>query len=85
MKALASVCKRRGAARARQGYVTARTATTNRIRGLLAEFGIVLPHIKAMARDCTAAQPARVRRPHRRTRAWRGRCSPRVRRSSCRA
>lgn len=29
--------------RARQGYVTARTATLNRIRGLLAEFGVVLP------------------------------------------
>ena len=29
--------------RARQGYVDARTATINRIRGLLAEFGIVLP------------------------------------------
>jgi transposase len=86
--------------RARQGYITARTATLNRIRGLLAEFGIVLPqkaevvrreaahhlddlpgfgrtviedllaevrhldervkqydvHVRAMARDCTAAQ-----------------------------
>lgn len=29
--------------RARQGYVSARTACINRIRGLLAEFGIVLP------------------------------------------
>lgn len=29
--------------RARQGYVTARTATINRIRGLLSEFGVVLP------------------------------------------
>lgn len=86
--------------RARQGYVAARTATLNRIRGLLAEFGVVLPqkaevvrreaaqhledlpgwantvigdllsevhhldgrvkqydaHVRAMARDCTAAQ-----------------------------
>ena len=86
--------------RARQGFVAARTATLNRIRGLLSEFGVVLPqkaevvrreaaqhledlpgyantvigdllsevhhldervkqydaHIKAMARDCTAAQ-----------------------------
>ena len=86
--------------RARQGYVQARTATINRIRGLLSEFGIVLPqkaevvrreanqhledlpgyantvigdllsevhhldervkqydaHIKAMSKDCTAAQ-----------------------------
>ena len=29
--------------RARQGFVEARTATINRIRGLLAEFGVVLP------------------------------------------
>jgi transposase len=29
--------------RARQGYVQARTATINRIRGLMSEFGIVLP------------------------------------------
>jgi len=29
--------------RARQGYVVARTATINRIRGLLSEFGVVLP------------------------------------------
>jgi len=86
--------------RARQGFVAARTACINRIRGLLSEFGIVLPlkaevvrrearnhleelpgyantvigdllsevshlderikqydtHIRAMARDCTAAQ-----------------------------
>ena len=86
--------------RARQGFVGARTATINRVRGLLSEFGIVLPqkaevvrrearnhledlpgyantvigdllsevhhldervkqydaHIKAMAKDCTAAQ-----------------------------
>ena len=86
--------------RARQGYVAARTATINRIRALLAEFGIVLPqkaevirrqaphhadelpgygktvledllaevhhldervkqydvHVRAMAKDCTAAQ-----------------------------
>ena len=86
--------------RARQGFVAARTATINRIRGLMSEFGIVLPqkaevvrrearnhledlpgyantvigdllsevhhldervkqydaHIKAMSKDCTAAQ-----------------------------
>lgn len=86
--------------RAREGYVQQRTATLNRIRGLLSEFGIVLPlkaevvrreacshledlpgyantvigdllsevhhlderikqydrHIRALARDCTAAQ-----------------------------
>ena len=29
--------------RARQGFVGARTATINRVRGLLSEFGIVLP------------------------------------------
>jgi len=29
--------------RARQGFIEARTATLNRIRGLLSEFGIVLP------------------------------------------
>ena len=29
--------------RARQGFVTARTGCINRIRGLLSEFGIVLP------------------------------------------
>ena len=86
--------------RARQGYVQARTATLNRIRGLLSEFGVVLPlkaevvrreacrhledlpgyantvigdllsevhhlderikqydgHVRAMAKECTAAQ-----------------------------
>jgi transposase len=86
--------------RARQGFVAARTACINRIRGLLSEFGIVMPlkaevvraqarehleelpgyanlvigdllsevshlderikqydkHIRAMAKDCTAAQ-----------------------------
>jgi len=86
--------------RARQGYVAARTACINRVRGLMSEFGIVLPqkaevvrreagkhleelpgyanlvigdllsevhhlderiqqydaHVRAMARDCTAAQ-----------------------------
>ena len=86
--------------RARQGYVAARTACINRIRGLMSEFGVVLPqkaevvrreagkhleelpgyanlvigdllsevhhlderiqqydvHVRAMAKDCTAAQ-----------------------------
>src|SRR5271154_7385800 len=32
-----------GLHRARQGFVTARTAQVNQIRGLLAEFGIVIP------------------------------------------
>jgi transposase len=41
--------------RARQGFVEARTATINRIRGLLSEFGIVLPLkaevVRAQARN----------------------------------
>jgi len=41
--------------RARQGFVAARTATINRIRGLLAEFGIVLP-LKAEVVRREAAQ-----------------------------
>ncbi|MGA0613112.1 IS110 family transposase [Caldimonas sp. KR1-144] len=42
--------------RARQGLVEARTATINRIRGLLSEFGVVLP-LKAatVRREATAA------------------------------
>jgi transposase len=39
--------------RARQGLVEARTATINRIRGLLSEFGIVLP-LKAEVVRCEA-------------------------------
>ena len=34
--------------RARQGFVQQRTTTINRIRGLLSEFGIVLPLKAAM-------------------------------------
>jgi transposase len=41
--------------RARQGYVEARTATLNRIRGLLSEVGIVLPLKAATVRGQTAA------------------------------
>ena len=37
--------------RARQGYVQARTATINRIRGLLAELGIVLPQQAEVVRS----------------------------------
>ena len=37
--------------RARQGYVQARTATINRIRGLLAELGIVLPQKAEVVRS----------------------------------
>ena len=42
--------------RARQGFVTARTATLNRIRGLLAEFGVVLPLKAEVVRRQAAAQ-----------------------------
>jgi transposase len=41
--------------RARQGFVQARTATLNRIRGLLAELGIVLPLKAATVRRQAAA------------------------------
>jgi transposase len=41
--------------RARQGFIEARTATLNRIRGLLSEFGIVLP-LKAATVRREAAQ-----------------------------
>jgi transposase len=41
--------------RARQGYVEQRTATLNRIRGLLSEFGIVLPLKAATVRREAAA------------------------------
>jgi transposase len=41
--------------RAREGFVAARTATINRIRGLLCEFGIVLP-LKAQVVRREAAQ-----------------------------
>jgi len=42
--------------RARQGFVTARTATINRIRGLLAEFGVVLPLKAEVVRRQAAAK-----------------------------
>ncbi len=38
--------------RARQGFVIARTAQANQIRGLLAEFGIVFPQGLANVRSC---------------------------------
>jgi transposase len=41
--------------RARQGFVAARTATINRIRGLLAELGIVLPQKAEVVRRQAAA------------------------------
>lgn len=40
--------------RARQGYVAARTATINRIRGLMSEFGIVLPQKAEVVRSQAA-------------------------------
>lgn len=47
--------------RARQGFVDQRTATINRIRGLLSEFGIVLPlkasTVRQRARDCLEDLP----------------------------
>ena len=42
--------------RVRQGFVEQRTATINRIRGLLSEFGIVLPQKAATVRREAAAQ-----------------------------
>ena len=42
--------------RARQGFVTTRTATINRIRGLLAEFGVVLPLKAEVVRRQAAAK-----------------------------
>jgi transposase len=42
--------------RARQGFVNARTATINRIRGLLAEFGVVLPLKAEVVRRQAAAK-----------------------------
>jgi len=36
--------------RARQGFIEQRTATLNRIRGLLSEFGVVLPLRAAVVR-----------------------------------
>lgn len=44
--------------RVRQGFVTERTATVNRIRGLLAEFGFVLPQRVESERS------ARIAREH---------------------
>jgi transposase len=41
--------------RVRQGYVEQRTATINRIRGLLAEFGMVLPQRAAEVRRAAVA------------------------------
>ena len=43
--------------RARQGFVVQRTATINRIRGLLSEFGIVLPQEAEVVRREAARHP----------------------------
>jgi transposase len=52
--------------RVRQGFITERTATINRLRGLLSEFGVVLPlRSKTVRRQAAAASeslPALVRR-----------------------
>jgi transposase len=42
--------------RARQGYVEARTALINRMRGLMSEFGVVLPQKAEVVRREAAAQ-----------------------------
>lgn len=45
--------------RARQGFITERTAVINRIRGLLAEFGVVLPaRAETVRREASAAAEA---------------------------
>ena len=45
--------------RARQGFITERTAVINRVRGLLAEFGIVLPaRAETVRRQASAAAEA---------------------------
>lgn len=46
--------------RVRQGFVEERTATINRIRGLLAEFGMVLPARAVEVRRGAAAQAERL-------------------------
>ena len=47
--------------RARQGFVEARTATINRIRGLMSEFGIVLP-LRAEVVGAKHATTSKIRR-----------------------
>ena len=50
--------------RARQGFVKARTAQANQIRGLLAEFGLVIPR-RPVAHPPARAGVAREKRPTR--------------------
>lgn len=51
--------------RVRQGFIEQRTATLNRIRGLLAEFGVVLPQradqVRRAAVSCSEALPVLAR------------------------
>ena len=51
--------------RVRQGFIEERTGTINRIRGLMSEFGLVLPtraaEVKRGARDAADALPAMAR------------------------
>jgi transposase len=53
--------------RVRQGFVEERTATFNRIRGLIAEFGYVLPNgveqLRRQVPDLLERLPAQVRIP----------------------
>jgi transposase len=53
-----------GLHRVRQGFIEERTATINRIRGLLAEFGHVLPHgavqVRRLARGLVDQLPTRI-------------------------
>jgi transposase len=52
--------------RVRQGFIEERTSTINRIRGLLGEFGVVLPlrsvTIRRQAREAAATLPHIARR-----------------------
>ena len=50
--------------RARQGFVKARTAQANQIRGLLSEFGIVIPQGIGAHRQAAAARSWRMARTH---------------------
>ena len=45
--------------RVRQGFIEERTATINRLRGLLAEFGFVLPQSSAAVRHGVSSSNCR--------------------------
>jgi hypothetical protein len=55
----------------RQGFIEERTATINRIRGLLAEFGVVLP----TSDSCGAQLLAEARNVQKEDRRCSGRCA----------